>query len=305
MNLTKTQRQLHNFLTLAQEAGSLSKLAKLCGYRTPVALYKLKQCLEKQAEDPDARGIRPSLMAKLEKHTGKPKGWLDRKHRERTVPETAAESTGTAETQIAETASAAGCRSVTVNRNTCETQITVSINLDGSGKSRLDTGVPFLEHMIDQIARHGMIDIDISCKGDLHIDDHHTAEDIGITLGQAIRQALGDKKGIRRYGHSYVPLDEALSRVVIDLSGRPGLVYNIEFTRALIGRFDVDLFEEFFHGIVNHSMMTLHIDNLSGKNAHHQAETVFKAFGRALRMAVEHDPRMAGQTPSTKGTLTA
>ncbi|HEZ3759613.1 TPA: imidazoleglycerol-phosphate dehydratase HisB, partial [Neisseria meningitidis] len=191
------------------------------------------------------------------------------------------------------------------NRNTCETQITVSINLDGSGKSRLDTGVPFLEHMIDQIARHGMIDIDISCKGDLHIDDHHTAEDIGITLGQAIRQALGDKKGIRRYGHSYVPLDEALSRVVIDLSGRPGLVYNIEFTRALIGRFDVDLFEEFFHGIVNHSMMTLHIDNLSGKNAHHQAETVFKAFGRALRMAVEHDPRMAGQTPSTKGTLTA
>ncbi|HGO6186405.1 TPA: imidazoleglycerol-phosphate dehydratase HisB, partial [Neisseria gonorrhoeae] len=210
-----------------------------------------------------------------------------------------------AETRIAETASAAGCRSVTVNRNTCETQITVSINLDGSGKSRLDTGVPFLEHMIDQIARHGMIDIDISCKGDLHIDDHHTAEDIGITLGQAIRQALGDKKGIRRYGHSYVPLDEALSRVVIDLSGRPGLVYNIEFTRALIGRFDVDLFEEFFHGIVNHSMMTLHIDNLSGKNAHHQAETVFKAFGRALRMAVEHDPRMAGQTPSTKGTLTA
>ena len=194
-------------------------------------------------------------------------------------------------------------RAVSITRNTSETQITLNLNLDGTGQYRLDTGVPFLEHMLAQVARHGMIDLDITCKGDLHIDDHHTVEDIGIVLGQALKQALGSKAGIRRYGHAYVPLDEALSRVVIDLSGRPGLVYNIDFTRALIGRFDVDLFEEFFHGVVNHSMMTLHIDNLSGCNAHHQAETVFKAFGRALRMAAEYDPRMAGQTPSTKGTL--
>lgn len=196
-------------------------------------------------------------------------------------------------------------RTATVHRHTSETQITVSINLDGTGCAKFDTGVPFLEHMLDQIARHGLIDLEITCKGDLHIDDHHTVEDIGITLGQALKQALGDKMGIRRYGHAYVPLDEALSRVVLDLSGRPGLHYHIEFTRAMIGRFDVDLFSEFFHGLVNHSMMTLHIDNLRGINAHHQAETVFKAFGRALRMAVEYDDRMAGKMPSTKGTLTA
>lgn len=196
-------------------------------------------------------------------------------------------------------------RTATVTRHTSETQISVSINLDGSGKARFDTGIPFLEHMLDQIARHGLIDLDITCRGDLHIDDHHSIEDIGITLGQALKQALGDKRGICRYGHAYVPLDEALSRVVLDLSGRPGLTYNIEYTRAVIGRFDVDLFSEFFHGLVNHSMMTLHIDNLRGHNAHHQAETVFKAFGRALRMAIEPDPRMAGQMPSTKGTLTA
>lgn len=196
-------------------------------------------------------------------------------------------------------------RTATISRNTSETQITVSINLDGSGKARFDTGIPFLEHMLDQIARHGLIDLNIVCKGDLHIDDHHSVEDIGITLGQALKQALGDKTGIRRYGHAYVPLDESLSRVVLDLSGRPGLHYHVPYTRAQIGRFDVDLFSEFFHGLVNHSMITLHIDNLRGENAHHQAETVFKAFGRALRMAVEHDPRMAGQMPSTKGTLTA
>ena len=196
-------------------------------------------------------------------------------------------------------------RTASVNRNTSETQISVSINLDGKGVGRFDTGVPFLEHMLDQICRHGMIDMDITCKGDLHIDDHHTVEDIGITLGQALKLAIGDKVGIRRYGHSYVPLDEALSRVVLDLSGRPGLTYNVEFTRAAIGQFDVDLFSEFFHGLVNHSMMTLHIDNLRGINAHHQAETVFKAFGRALRMAVAFDERMAGVMPSTKGTLTA
>lgn len=196
-------------------------------------------------------------------------------------------------------------RTATVTRNTSETKITVSINLDGTGQARFDTGVPFLEHMLDQIARHGLIDLEIACQGDLHIDDHHTVEDIGITLGQALKQALGDKMGIRRYGHAYVPLDEALSRVVLDLSGRAGLEYNIEFTRAWIGKFDVDLFSEFFHGLVNHAMMTLHIDNLRGKNAHHQAETVFKAFGRALRMAVEHDERMANKMPSTKGTLTA
>ncbi|MFC3531607.1 imidazoleglycerol-phosphate dehydratase HisB [Vogesella facilis] len=196
-------------------------------------------------------------------------------------------------------------RTATVTRNTLETQITVGINLDGTGVGRFDTGVPFLDHMLDQIARHGLIDIEIVAKGDLHIDAHHTVEDIGITVGQAFAKAIGDKKGIRRYGHAYVPLDEALSRVVIDLSGRPGLQYHIPFTRAAIGGFDVDLFSEFFHGFVNHSMVTLHIDNLRGVNSHHQAETVFKAFGRALRMAVEFDERMAGITPSTKGTLTA
>jgi imidazoleglycerol-phosphate dehydratase len=196
-------------------------------------------------------------------------------------------------------------RQADITRNTLETQITVSINLDGEGRSHFATGVPFLEHMLDQICRHGLIDLNIQAVGDLHIDAHHTVEDIGITLGQAFAKAIGDKKGIRRYGHAYVPLDEALSRVVIDLSGRPGLVYNIDFTRAAIGQFDVDLFSEFFHGFVNHAMVTLHIDNLRGVNAHHQAETVFKAFGRALRMAVEPDPRMAGVTPSTKGTLTA
>ena len=196
-------------------------------------------------------------------------------------------------------------RTATVTRNTSETQITVSINLDGTGIGKFDTGVPFLDHMLDQISRHGLIDLDITCKGDLHIDAHHTVEDIGITLGQALKQAVGDKTGIRRYGHSYVPLDEALSRVVLDLSGRPGLTYNIEFTRAVIGTFDVDLFSEFFHGLVNHAMMTIHIDNLSGYNAHHQAESVFKAFGRALLIAVEFDERMAGKMPSTKGTLTA
>ncbi|RRD89876.1 imidazoleglycerol-phosphate dehydratase HisB [Conchiformibius steedae] len=196
-------------------------------------------------------------------------------------------------------------RTATVSRNTSETQITVSVNLDGTGKARFDTGIPFFEHMLDQIARHGLIDLDITCKGDLHIDDHHSVEDVGITLGQALRQAWGDKSGIARYGHAYVPLDEALSRVVLDLSGRAGLHYHVDYTRARIGTFDVDLFEEFFHGLVNHAMITLHIDNLRGKNAHHQAETIFKAFGRALRMAVAHDERMAGRMPSTKGTLTA
>ncbi|TIC81242.1 imidazoleglycerol-phosphate dehydratase HisB [Crenobacter intestini] len=196
-------------------------------------------------------------------------------------------------------------RSATVTRNTAETQITVSVNLDGTGAARFDTGVPFLEHMLDQVARHGLIDLNIHAVGDLHIDAHHTVEDIGITLGQAFTRAIGDKQGIRRYGHAYVPLDEALSRVVIDLSGRPGLEYHLPFTRASIGSFDVDLFSEFFHGFVNHAMVTLHIDNLRGVNSHHQAETVFKAFGRALRMAVEFDERMAGRMPSTKGTLTA
>lgn len=196
-------------------------------------------------------------------------------------------------------------RTAKITRNTSETKIQISLNLDGTGVGRFDTGVPFLEHMLDQIARHGLIDLDIRCRGDVHIDDHHTVEDIGIALGQALKQALGDKCGIARYGYSYVPLDESLSRVVIDLSGRPGLVYNVQFTRALIGRFDVDLFSEFFHGLVNHAMMTLHIDNLRGVNAHHQAETIFKAFGRALRMAVAADERMVGVMPSTKGTLTA
>ena len=194
-------------------------------------------------------------------------------------------------------------RQVEISRNTLETQITVSLNLDGTGSGKFATGVPFLDHMLDQIARHGMIDLDIVAKGDLHIDAHHTVEDIGITLGQALAKAWGDKKGLTRYGHAYVPLDEALSRVVIDLSGRPGLEFNVEFTRATIGEFDVDLFREFFQGVVNHAGMTLHIDNLRGVNAHHQAETIFKAFGRALRMAATPDIRMAGVMPSTKGTL--
>jgi imidazoleglycerol-phosphate dehydratase len=194
-------------------------------------------------------------------------------------------------------------RTAQVTRNTLETQITVSLNLDGTGISRLATGVPFLDHMLDQIARHGLIDLDIKAQGDLHIDAHHTVEDTGITLGQAFAQALGDKKGIRRYGHAYVPLDEALSRVVIDLSGRPGLEYHVDYTRARIGEFDVDLFLEFFRGFINHAGVTLHIDNLRGINAHHQAETIFKAFGRALRMAVEADARMGDVLPSTKGAL--
>ncbi|MBW8329439.1 MAG: imidazoleglycerol-phosphate dehydratase HisB [Thiobacillus sp.] len=194
-------------------------------------------------------------------------------------------------------------RTAQVTRNTLETQITVGLNLDGTGIAKLATGVPFLDHMLDQIARHGLIDLDIQAKGDLHIDAHHTVEDTGITLGQAFAQALGDKKGIRRYGHAYVPLDEALSRVVIDLSGRPGLEYHVDYTRARIGEFDVDLFLEFFRGFINHAGVTLHIDNLRGINAHHQAETIFKAFGRALRMAVEPDARMGDVLPSTKGAL--
>ena len=194
-------------------------------------------------------------------------------------------------------------RSAQVTRKTLETQIIASINLDGTGLSQLDTGIPFLDHMLDQIARHGLMDLKVSCKGDLHIDAHHCVEDIGITVGQAFFQAVGDKKGVRRYGHSAVPLDEALSRVVIDLSGRPGLFFDVPFTRARVGEFDVDLFHEFFQGFVNHAHVTLHIDNLKGRNAHHQAETVFKAFGRALRNAVELDSRSAGETPSTKGTL--
>jgi imidazoleglycerol-phosphate dehydratase len=194
-------------------------------------------------------------------------------------------------------------RSAQVTRNTLETQISVKLDVDGSGKAKFDTGLPFLEHMLDQVARHGMVDLDIVAKGDLHIDAHHTVEDIGITLGQAFSKAVGDKKGLRRYGHAYVPLDEALSRVVLDISGRPGLVFNVDFVRSSVGEFDVDLIREFFQGFVNHALVTLHIDNLAGDNAHHQAETVFKAFGRALRMALEIDPRMAGIMPSTKGTL--
>ncbi|KAE8436423.1 MULTISPECIES: imidazoleglycerol-phosphate dehydratase HisB [Halomonadaceae] len=194
-------------------------------------------------------------------------------------------------------------RIATVSRDTNETQITVSVNLDGEGRLNCNTGVPFLDHMLDQVARHGMVDLDIDAKGDLHIDDHHTVEDLGITLGQAFNEAIGDKRGIYRYGHAYVPLDEALSRVVIDFSGRPGLFMNVEFTRDTIGRLDTQLFWEFFQGFVNHARVTLHIDNLKGFNAHHQAETIFKAFGRALRMAVAEDPRMAGQMPSTKGSL--
>jgi len=194
-------------------------------------------------------------------------------------------------------------RSAKVSRNTLETKITVELNLDGSGQARFDTGLPFLDHMLDQVARHGLLDINILAKGDLHIDAHHTVEDIGITLGQAFNQAVGDKKGLRRYGHAYVPLDESLSRAVLDISGRPGLVFNCEFVRDSVGEFDVDLINEFFQGFVNHALVTLHIDNLAGNNAHHQAETIFKAFGRALRMALELDPRMAGVMPSTKGTL--
>ncbi|MCK0713358.1 imidazoleglycerol-phosphate dehydratase HisB [Chromohalobacter sarecensis] len=194
-------------------------------------------------------------------------------------------------------------RVATVSRDTHETQIQVRINLDGEGHFQSETGVAFLDHMLDQVARHGLIDLEIKAQGDLHIDAHHTVEDIGITLGQAFAQAIGDKRGIRRYGHAYVPLDEALSRVVVDFSGRPGLSMDVEFTRANIGRFDTQLFWEFFQGFVNHAQVTLHIDNLKGFNAHHQAETIFKAFGRALRMAVEPDPRMTGRMPSTKGSL--
>jgi imidazoleglycerol-phosphate dehydratase len=193
-------------------------------------------------------------------------------------------------------------RRARVERATKETTITVSVNLDGSGRTELASGVPFLDHMLDQVARHGMLDLEVGAKGDLHIDGHHTVEDVGITLGQAVRQALGDKAGVARYGHAYVPLDEALSRAVIDLSGRPGLEYHVAFTRAMIGTFDVDLVHEFFQGFVNHALVTLHLDNLRGDNAHHQAETVFKAFARALRMAVTPDPRVSG-VPSTKGTL--
>lgn len=194
-------------------------------------------------------------------------------------------------------------RQAEISRNTLETQVRVRLDLDGTGKANLATGVPFLDHMLDQVARHGMIDLEVEAKGDLHIDAHHTVEDVGITLGQAIANAVGDKKGIRRYGHAYVPLDEALSRVVVDFSGRPGLEFHVEFRRAMIGSFDVDLTHEFFQGLVNHALMTLHIDNLRGDNAHHQCETVFKAFGRALRMAAEPDPRAAGSVPSTKGSL--
>ena len=194
-------------------------------------------------------------------------------------------------------------REATVSRDTLETQITVSVCRDGSGKAEFDTGLPFLEHMLDQIARHGMIDLAVKANGDLHIDAHHTVEDIGITLGQALAEAVGDRRGILRYGHAYVPLDEALSRVVVDFSGRPSLHYTVPFTRAAVGDFDVDLFSEFFHGLVNHAQLTLHIDNLKGDNSHHQAETVFKAFGRALRMAVSADERAPSAMPSTKGVL--
>jgi imidazoleglycerol-phosphate dehydratase len=190
-----------------------------------------------------------------------------------------------------------------VTRDTLETQISVKLDLDGSGRSKLATGIGFFDHMLEQVARHGLLDLEIAAAGDLHIDAHHTVEDTGITLGQAFAQAVGDKKGIRRYGHAYVPLDEALTRVVVDLSGRPGLEFNVDFVRPLIGEFDVDLVHEFFQGFVNHAKVTLHIDNLKGRNAHHQAETAFKAFGRALRMAVERDPGMQGRLPSTKGQL--
>ena len=194
-------------------------------------------------------------------------------------------------------------RQAQVTRNTSETQITVNLDLDGTGKAVLSTGIGFFDHMLDQVARHAVLDLEIIAQGDLHIDAHHTVEDVGITLGQAFARALGDKRGLRRYGHAYVPLDEALSRVVVDLSGRPGLEFNVKFTRGLIGEFDVDLIHEFFQGFVNHALVTLHVDNLKGSNAHHQAETAFKAFGRALRIAAEPDPRMTGVVPSTKGTL--
>ena len=194
-------------------------------------------------------------------------------------------------------------RKAQVTRNTLETKIRVELDLDGSGQSRLSTGIGFFDHMLDQVARHGLIDLDVEAEGDLHIDAHHTVEDVGITLGQAFSQAIGDKKGVRRYGHAFVPLDEALSRVVVDLSGRPGLEYRVEYVRGMIGEFDVDLIHEFFQGFVNHAQVTLHIDNLSGGNAHHQAETIFKAFGRALRMAAELDPRAGQSLPSTKGSL--
>ena len=194
-------------------------------------------------------------------------------------------------------------RTAEIVRNTKETQIRVKLNLDGSGAAKLATGIPFLEHMLDQVARHGALDLEIEAKGDLHIDAHHTVEDIGIALGQAVAKALGDKAGIRRYGHAYVPLDEALSRVVVDCSGRPGLEYAVEYPRARVGEFDIDLVYEFFQGFINHARITLHVDNIRGRNAHHIAETIFKAFGRALRMAVERDPRMEGVTPSTKGSL--
>ncbi|MFZ1388975.1 MAG: imidazoleglycerol-phosphate dehydratase HisB [Thiolinea sp.] len=194
-------------------------------------------------------------------------------------------------------------RIATVERNTLETRISVTVNLDGTGKSSFNTGIPFLEHMLDQVARHGMIDLTITCQGDRQIDDHHSVEDIGITLGQALNKAVGDKKGLRRYGHAYVPLDEALSRVVVDFSGRPGIEHHVDYRRSHIGQFDTDLFFEFFQGFVNHALVTLHLDNLRGHNAHHIAETIFKAFGRALRMALELDPRMAGIMPSTKGSL--
>jgi len=194
-------------------------------------------------------------------------------------------------------------RTAEVTRNTAETQITVRVNLDGTGRASLATGIGFFDHMLDQIARHGLVDLDIQAKGDLHIDGHHTVEDVGITLGQAVYKAIGDKKGIRRYGHAYVPLDEALSRVVIDFSGRPGLIMNVPFKSGMIGGFDTQLAHEFFHGFANHAFVTLHIDNLRGENAHHQCETVFKAFARALRFAMEMDPRAAGTIPSTKGSL--
>ena len=296
--MDKKAIRTENFFRLIKEAGNVSKLSRACGYTNPASLHQLRARLEKNEEG--GPGISSVLATKLEQGMKKPKGWMDKRHRDETQPASGNKQTADSTRSLAINN---GDRIVSVTRNTKETQITITINLDGSGQGRFDTGVPFLEHMLDQIARHGMIDLDVTCKGDLHIDDHHTVEDIGIVFGQALKQALGDKMGVRRYGHSYVPLDEALSRVVLDLSGRPGLVYNLAFCRAWIGKFDVDLFEEFFHGVVNHAMITLHIDNLSGTNAHHQAETVFKAFGRALRMAVEFDERMTGKIPSTKGLL--
>lgn len=296
--MSKKINRTVNFFALVEEAGSVSKLARACGYHSPASLLQLRMRLNNS--EYQGRGISNNLAEKLEKGMNKPKGWMDKRHTPK-VQEAAQEQ---AQEQIEKMEHIQQAkRFVEVERHTSETQIRVALNLDGTGKTRFQTGVPFLEHMLDQIARHGLIDLEIECQGDLHIDDHHTVEDIGITLGQALKKALGDKRGVRRYGHAYVPLDEALSRVVLDLSGRPGLVYNVTYTRALIGRFDVDLFEEFFHGLINHSMMTVHIDNLAGKNAHHQAETIFKAFGRALRMAVEFDERMQNQMPSTKGTL--